>query len=192
MSPRPHTPVVDVGLASQAWRRALPAAAAICRRAALAAWADAAPRRLKKRPAVEIAVLLTHDRAIRRLNAGYRGKDKPTNVLSFPSGMADAAPSPSVPLMLGDVVVSYGTVAREARNETKPLRAHLSHMVVHGVLHLLGYDHEDATDAVTMERLETKILAALGIADPYKADAPATVRARPAPRTKRRRASKKK
>lgn len=117
---------------------------------------------------VELSILLTTDGAIRKLNALYRGKDKPTNVLSFP---ADDS------LMLGDIAVAYGVTAREAKAEHKTLTAHLSHLVVHGVLHLLGYDHEDEKDAVTMERRERKILADLGIADPY-GDLPPTARRR--------------
>jgi len=151
---------IDIIVASQAWTKRLRGAKAVCRRAALAALG-------KHRKPVEISVLLTTDSAIRKLNALYRGKDKPTNVLSFPAGDS---------LMLGDIAVAYGVTAREAKAEDKTLRAHLSHLVVHGVLHLLGYDHEDEKDALTMERRERKILADLGIADPY-APSPSVTRA---------------
>jgi probable rRNA maturation factor len=164
-------PVVDIVVPAAAWKRTLPQAAAICRRAAIAAWTEGAPRNLKRNPQpAEIAVILSSDRAIRRLNAAYRGKDKPTNVLSFPTYQSLGDVPPSVPAVLGDVVVAFETTAREAKAAAKPLRNHVSHMVVHGVLHLLGYDHESDTDAKTMERLEIRILSQLGIADPYIAD----------------------
>ena len=168
---RPAHPTIDVLIPAPAWTRALPSAAAVCRKAARAAWASGAPAALKRRAAAtELSVVLSADKAIRALNATYRGQDKPTNVLSFPT--TDRRPT-SVHsggpdgLILGDVVVAYGTVAREAREFGKSLKNHLSHMVVHGVLHLLGYGHESAVDAETMERLETKILIQLGIPDPY-------------------------
>ena len=156
---------IDVNVASPAWTRALRGGAAVCRRAAKAALAAAGP----KTP-VEVSILLTGDAAIRKLNAAFRGKDKPTNVLSFPADADDVRMSPQgAPRALGDIAVAYGVVKREAKAEGKTLTAHLSHLVVHGVLHLLGYDHERDKDAVTMERLEKKILARLGISDPYDA-----------------------
>jgi probable rRNA maturation factor len=147
----PTQATIDIIVASEAWTKNLRGAKAVCRRAALAALG-------KHKKPVELSILLTTDSASRKLNALYRGKDKPTNVLSFPAGDS---------LMLGDIAVAYGVTAREAKTEHKTLTAHLSHLVVHGVLHLLGYDHEDEKDAVTMERRERKILADLGIADPY-------------------------
>jgi probable rRNA maturation factor len=154
---------IDINVASQAWTKSLRGAKAVCRRAALAALG-------KHSKPVELSILLTADSASRKLNALYRGKDKPTNVLSFPAGDS---------LMLGDIAIAYGVTAREAKTERKTLTAHLSHLVVHGVLHLLGYDHENEKDAVAMERRERKILADLGIADPYApADAPAAPAAR--------------
>ncbi|MGE4063856.1 MAG: rRNA maturation RNase YbeY [Rhodospirillaceae bacterium] len=171
MKPAPQ-PTVDVLVPAAAWSRALPAAAAMCRKAARAAIAAGAPKRLRtKAHQAEVSILLTTDAAIRKLNATFRKQDKPTNVLSFPAAqnhpanrIGDGPPD----LHLGDVVVAYGTVAREAKESHKSLKDHLSHMVVHGVLHLLGYDHESAADAKTMERLETKILSQLGIVDPYR------------------------
>jgi probable rRNA maturation factor len=159
-------PTIDVIVAAPAWTRALPRARAVAKHAAAAALAAAG----LKRPA-EVSLLLTGDAAVRKLNGAYRGKDKPTNVLSFPAG-ADGAPR-GAPRILGDVVLAYGVAAQEAKSEGKTLKAHLSHLVVHGVLHLLGYDHEHDTDASAMERLEKKILAGLGIADPYSVPAPA-------------------
>jgi probable rRNA maturation factor len=93
------------------------------------------------------------------LNTHFRGKNKPTNVLSFPS---------SDPAYLGDIAIAYGVVAREAKAQKKRIKAHAAHLAVHGVLHLLGFDHEIETDAVVMEGLETRILATLGLADPYR------------------------
>ncbi len=162
---RANSPTIDVLTPAAGWTRSLPTVASIVRRAARAAWEGGAPARLKRRAgAAELAVVLTGDAALRKLNGTYRGKDKPTNVLSFPAGTD--GPSGEA-LILGDVVVAYGTVVKEAKEGGKSLKNQLSHMVVHGVLHLLGYDHERPSDAKTMERLETKILARLGIADPY-------------------------
>lgn len=113
-----------------------------------------------------LTILLTGDPAIRRLNREFRGKDKPTNVLSFP---APANPEGH----LGDVAMAYGVTATEAAASGKSLADHASHLAVHGVLHLLGYDHETEAEAAIMEPLETAILAELGIADPYAERAPA-------------------
>lgn len=106
----------------------------------------------------------------RKLNRTWRGKDKPTNVLSFPAAptLASAwSPASSVPLVLGDLAICAPVVAREAREQGKPAQAHWAHMVVHGVLHLLGYDHEVDRDAAIMEARETAILARLGYSNPY-------------------------
>src|SRR5262249_21408084 len=142
MSRRPAAPLVDVIIAAPAWRRELPRASALVRRAAIAALEAGAPLRLRKRLATsEPAVVLTGDGAIRRLNATYRGKDKPTNVLSFPTYVS-LDQLGSEPAILGDVVLAYGTTVREAKTGAKSLQNHVSHLVIHGVLHLLGYDHE--------------------------------------------------
>jgi probable rRNA maturation factor len=110
-----------------------------------------------------IGVLVENDAAIRALNRQWRGTDKPTNVLSFP-----AAASPSIaPRHLGDIAISYETAIREANAEARPFAHHLAHLAVHGFLHLLGYDHESDAAAEEMEGLERKILARLGIPDPY-------------------------
>ena len=113
---------------------------------------------------VELAVMLTDDTAIRALNNQWRGLDKPTNVLSFP---APAALRGDSPVHLGDIAIAYETVAREAESEGKPLAHHLSHLAVHGFLHLLGYDHESEPEAEAMEQQERAILARLRIPDPY-------------------------
>lgn len=113
----------------------------------------------------EIAVMLTDDAGIRTLNNNWRGIDKPTNVLSFPA-LQPTGPD-DVPRMLGDIAIAYETTRREADDEQKPFDHHLSHLAVHGFLHLIGYDHENDDDAETMETLETEILAQLGIPDPH-------------------------
>src|SRR5258706_10803110 len=116
----------------------------------------------------ELAVMLTDDTGIRTLNCNWRGIDKPTNVLSFPALQPERAPKPGdAPRMLGDIAIAYETMRREADEEQKPFDHHLSHLAVHGFLHLIGYDHENDADAEAMESLETEILAQLGIPDPY-------------------------
>ena len=116
----------------------------------------------------ELAVMLTDDAGIRTLNKNWRGQDKPTNVLSFPALQPTGGPSSDDgPRMLGDIAIAWETTRREADDEQKPFDHHLSHLAVHGFLHLVGYDHENDIDAEAMEHLERDILAALGIADPY-------------------------
>ena len=112
----------------------------------------------------EIALALADDSLLRKLNSGFRGKDRPTNVLSFPTGNDD---------FLGDVAISCETLLREAHEQDKAPKDHAVHLLVHGILHLLGYDHqsEDAADA--MESLERRVLERLGIADPYENESPA-------------------
>jgi probable rRNA maturation factor len=161
---------------SPAWRRALPGGGGIARRAAWAALAGAASRdgRRLDGPA-ELSLVLADDALLHHLNHQYRGVDKPTNVLSF-SGGVGPGPVPSgfpgggagVPAMLGDVVLAVETVAAEAAAQGKTMGDHFSHLVVHGVLHLLGYDHLTAAEAGAMESLEVEVLAGLGVADPYR------------------------
>lgn len=115
--------------------------------------------------ASEVSLVLTDDATVRTLNARWRGKDTPTNVLSFPA-YPIAAGDPPGPL-LGDIVLARETIAREAAIDGKPFDAHFRHLIVHGFLHLLGYDHQSDKDAEQMERLERAILADLGISDPY-------------------------
>ena len=143
-----------------AWNRAVPNLAMHVRRAARAALKTAKPARGRS----QMTVRLSSDRDLRRLNHDFRGKDKPTNVLSFPSG--DAA-GPRGAVLLGDIAIAYGTVAREATAQGKTVRDHLLHLVVHGVLHLLGHDHMRPAEARLMERIETDLMAKFGIADPY-------------------------
>ena len=116
----------------------------------------------------ELAVMLTDDDGIRTLNSNWRGIDKPTNVLSFPALPPTGPRGPDdAPRMLGDIAIAYQTTRKEADDEQKPFEHHLSHLAVHGYLHLIGYDHENDADAEAMEGLEIEILAQLGIPDPY-------------------------
>ncbi len=115
---------------------------------------------------VEISILLADDATVQELNKTWRGKDKPTNVLSFPA--ADQPLPPGAPEPLGDVVLAYDTLLRESAEQSKPLSHHLAHLLVHGTLHLLGQDHETGeAQADAMEALEVAALATLGIPDPY-------------------------
>jgi probable rRNA maturation factor len=116
----------------------------------------------------ELAVMLTDDAGIQTLNSNWRGIDKPTNVLSFPALQPTGTGTPDdAPRMLGDIAIAYQTTRREADDEQKSFDHHLSHLAIHGYLHLIGYDHEKDDDAEAMESLEREILAQLGIPDPY-------------------------
>jgi probable rRNA maturation factor len=148
---------VEIEIEADAWLDALPDAADLVRAAAEAAVAEA-----DGRADAEVSFLLTDDAEQRGLNGRFRGKDKSTNVLSFPAP-AFAAPH------LGDVSLAFETCAKEAEEQEKPLEDHLSHLVAHGVLHLLGYDHESDVEAEAMEALERKVMARLGVPDPYLA-----------------------
>ncbi len=150
--------MIDIQVEAQDWLTALPQAEALAERAAAAALALA-----KRRPQPGLAVLLTDDEAVQGLNGRFRGKAGPTNVLSFP---ALANPENH----LGDVALAFGVCAREAEAQGKPLAHHLSHLVAHGVLHLLGYDHETEAEAEAMEEAERLILEPLGVPDPYSAE----------------------
>ncbi|ABS65217.1 protein of unknown function UPF0054 [Parvibaculum lavamentivorans DS-1] len=125
----------------------------------------------------ELCIVLGDDALVAKLNKAYRGKEGPTNVLSFPAaempdtGAPEAVFGGATPL-LGDVVLARETIAREALDQNKKFADHLSHLTVHGVLHLLGHDHMEDVDADEMEALERDILEDLGIADPYGADHP--------------------
>jgi probable rRNA maturation factor len=157
----------NVEIEAPVWRRLLGDPEGVCRRAVEATLERVAPPAWRSR--AEIGVLLANDAAVRALNAAHRGQDRPTNVLSFPMLAAPAAAlTPNArPLLLGDLVLAAETVRAEAQEERKPLPDHVLHLVVHGTLHLLGYDHEDDAEAVAMEELERSILAGLGVPDPY-------------------------
>ena len=144
--------------------------AELARKAASSAISESAFPQLGSGPrSVELGVRLTSDEEVRALNAEWRGKDKPTNVLSFPMADADelddATEGPE--LMLGDIVLARGVCAAEAADKAISIEAHASHLLVHGTLHLLGYDHGDDDAAADMEAREVRALARLGIGDPY-------------------------
>jgi probable rRNA maturation factor len=156
-------PVTEVLVVADCWQSEPGAEAAIHRAiATAAAMADAGAGD------AELAVMLTDDSGIRTLNSNWRGIDKPTNVLSFPALQPTGPAGPDdAPRMLGDIAIAYETARKEADDEQKPFDHHLSHLAIHGFLHLIGYDHETDEDAEAMETLEQEILAQLGIPDPY-------------------------
>ena len=150
--------MIEVEIEVVDWTAALPDAEALvvqAAEAALGAVQDAPP-------GGNVVVLLTDDATVRDLNHRFRGKDAATNVLSFP-----APPNPEE--LLGDVALAFGVCAREAAEQGKPLSRHLQHLVAHGVLHLLGYDHMSDDEAELMEGLERVVLAGIGVPDPYQA-----------------------
>ena len=154
---------LDVAVGYATPRKGLPAAASFRR------WAAAAlAGRIRE---ADVAIRLVDEDEGRALNRHYRGKDYATNVLSFPAELPEGLPAGFRLPLLGDLVMCAPVVAREAAEQGKPLNAHYAHLTVHGVLHLLGWDHEDDTEAEAMERLEREILAALGIDDPYAGEA---------------------
>jgi probable rRNA maturation factor len=145
--------MIEVEVEDDAWTGALPEVAAVIERAATAALGSFQG---------DVVVLLTDDAAVQDLNVRFRDKDRPTNVLSFPAAES-ALPH------LGDLMLAFGVCAAEAETQGKSLADHVSHLTVHGVLHLLGRDHIDDAEAEEMEAEERSILASLGVADPYTA-----------------------
>lgn len=165
---------IHVDEASTRWKRAFPKMIDKIEQAAAAAFLGAKKPAAFQRRQFEINVILTDDATIKKLNHDYRGKSKPTNVLSFPQLNLHKFKRTSLEIFpaktaipLGDVVMAFQTIQREAREQDKPLEHHVAHLTVHGVLHLLGYDHMRAKDAKTMEKRECDILASLGYPDPY-------------------------
>ena len=152
-------PRLELGVSYAAPRPGVPTPASFRR------WVDAALQGARHRKPAELSIRIVDAREGRALNRQYRGKDYATNVLSFPVDLPRGIASP----LLGDLVICAPVVAREAREQGKPPRDHYAHLTVHGVLHLLGFDHQNERDAKHMEMLETRILAGLGIADPYAA-----------------------
>lgn len=140
--------MIEIEIDDEAWIKAVPRAEEACRLAAEAAVAR------------DVVILLTDNETMRDLNARFRGKDSPTNVLSFPA-------APTAEGHLGDIALAFGVCEAEAREQGKTLSAHLQHLVIHGVLHLIGYDHQADADAERMETRERELLAGLGIPDPY-------------------------
>jgi probable rRNA maturation factor len=151
-------PSIDITVASPLWDGQPQAAQTV--RDAIAAAAAALTA-----PFSEVSIVLTDDASIAQVNRQWRGVDKPTNVLSFPAAKLGVQGPPS---LLGDVIVAYETLEREAAEQAKPFLHHLAHLVVHGYLHLLGYDHQTDSEAGAMEGLERDILSRLRIADPYR------------------------
>jgi|SRR5580658_273976 probable rRNA maturation factor len=163
-----HSTEIAVAIEADGWTSTLSDPAALVARAARAAFAGACPGA----PAATISLLLTDDQTVQAINKTWRGLDYPTNVLSFPATRTRAGTNPQpefegVPLELGDVALGFETCAREAAAADRPLGHHVEHLVVHGVLHLLGWDHGEEAEADRMEELETRILAGLGLPDPY-------------------------
>ncbi len=163
----PDTPQISIAVTvlTPAWRDTLSEAEPLARRAARAALAAAGEGAAPAR-AAEVGLVLADDATLGRLNRRYRGIEGPTNVLSF-AVSEGSVPDSSGPLLLGDVVLAYETVRRESEEQGKLFSDHLCHLVVHGVLHLLGYDHGTEAQAAAMERLEIAALAGLGVSDPY-------------------------
>ena len=167
----PMEPLVDIIIEDERWQDLLPALAETAAQAVLADQGlDPA--------AFEVSLLGCDDARIAVLNAEFRGKPAPTNVLSWPAqdlapeaeGARPDLPEPFLPderESLGDIAIAWETCAREAEEQGKPMADHVTHLIVHGVLHLLGYDHIEDADAALMETLEVRILASLGVSDPY-------------------------
>ena len=165
------TPPAAIDIASRCanWKRICPDAERFARDTALVALVDGiAATGIRSLTQVELGITLTDDTHQRQLNSRYRGQDASTNVLAFPAWEPRMHAPPGVPLLLGDVVLAFETVASEADEQAKPFRDHVRHLIVHGVLHLLGCDHLIEVDAIIMERLETSILAKLGVPNPYR------------------------
>ncbi len=158
----PHfLPETEILIVAEGWRAA---AEGVVRRAIDAAATMAA----SEAASAGLAVMLTDDAGIRKLNRDWRKIDKPTNVLSFPAPRPETAAKPGdAPRLLGDIAIAFETTRREADHENRPFDHHLSHLAIHGFLHLIGYDHESEDGAEAMEELERRILAQLGIPDPY-------------------------
>ena len=149
--------MIDIEIEDEAWVAAAPQAQNLVQAAAAGALRQA------EFDGDEVTILLTDDDSVRDLNARFRGKDYATNVLSFPAPQNPEG-------HLGDIALAFGVCAREAAEQGKPIAHHLQHLVAHGVLHLLGYDHETDAEAEHMEGLERVILAGLGVPDPYAAE----------------------
>lgn len=157
---------IEVTVDADGWHWAVTDPERICRQAVAAAIEAVRPGT----GGLEVSVLLADDAAIHALNRTWRGKDRPTNVLSFPAGQPPAGFPPELAWPLGDLALAFETCAAEAAREGKSLARHLAHLAVHGTLHLLGHDHEKPDEAAAMEALERRILATLGVPDPYQAE----------------------
>jgi probable rRNA maturation factor len=152
--------MIEIEVEDEAWLAAAPEAEAVTAQAAQAALSLALATPRSAAGALTVVILLADDDALAALNRDFRGKPGPTNVLSFPA-------PPNGQGLLGDIALAYGVCSREAAEQGKPLEHHLAHLTVHGVLHLLGYDHETDGEAEAMEALERSVLETLGVPDPY-------------------------
>jgi probable rRNA maturation factor len=160
---------IEVALACAGWTGQCPGAESLARSAAeLALSRGTTDLGLTWQSTVELGITLANATSQRQLNREYRGQDEATNVLAFPVWEAGMRLPPGPPVLLGDIVLALETVAQEAAEQEKPIGDHLVHLIVHGVLHLLGYDHLTQVEAATMESLERLILAELGVPDPYR------------------------
>lgn len=155
-----------------AWRSVMPTATQLTKKAVQSGWSAGRKALAMDHPLskalpgpVEISVLLSDNATVQGLNHTHLGKNKPTNVLSFPGELEPAFPGADI--LLGDVILAWETIEKEAERTGKTIPDHMTHLVIHGVLHLLGYDHESEEDANVMENIEVDCMARLGLANPY-------------------------
>lgn len=156
---------VEVVIQYERWLEALPKVDKAVQKTVAFAWQEAG---IKKVGIPEISVFLSNDADIKEINREYRGVDKPTNVLSFPAIEEDVLLEPNMPYLAGDIVLAFETCQEEATAEGKTLSDHMMHLLVHGVLHLAGFDHIKDDEADEMEAKEVEILAKLGVKNPYE------------------------
>jgi len=167
LSSMPVKPDISINVRAAFWSSVNFDVTRLCRSAA----AEAIAAVQETSNEVEISVVLADDAFVRELNRTWRNMDAPTNVLAFPCSGGDECAGVGAEQLLGDVIVAFQTTQREALELHLPLEHHVAHLIIHGVLHLLGYDHIDDNDAVIMEKLEIEALARLGIGNPYEEDA---------------------
>jgi probable rRNA maturation factor len=160
--------LIDIALINEGWPESIDWQVLAKRSADLAIAKSAHADLATLAECVEIVVRLTSDEEVQALNKAYRGKDKPTNVLSFPMMEPDAIDGHPGELMLGDIVLAQGVCVAEAAERSISVEAHATHLIVHGVLHLLGYDHIEEADAEEMEAIERRVMRDLGLHDPYE------------------------
>lgn len=158
---------IEVNIEEDKWNSEIPDAEEIITKASIAALCGAGIYNRGRN--IEVSVLLTNDKSIKKLNSDYRYKNKPTNVLSFPQEefVAGEYDNAGTEISLGDVIFAIETIQKESEEQGKPVDNHLAHLSVHGTLHLLGFDHEEDLEAEIMEALEVKILKSIGIENPY-------------------------
>lgn len=155
--------VIDLNIQSKEWLTDLPKIESLSKKVIKSALKSALPHQKN----LEVSLVLCNDDFIQDLNKNYREKDKPTNVLSFPNTEYEDLEQPNF-ISLGDIIVAYETTKKEAISQEKPLQEHYTHLLVHGTLHLLHYDHETDSEAEEMETLEIEILSGMGIKNPYE------------------------